>query len=74
MKTKNNTATTKKSVKKLTADKNAVGIEKKFKRIRTTCDSFDRDFDDPAECLQKIAKIVGSKNRIVEDDDYDDED
>ena len=73
MKTKNNTATTKKSVKKLTADKNAVCIEKKFKRIRTICDSFDRDFDDPGECLQKIAKIVGSKNRIVEDD-YDDED
>ena len=74
MKTKNNTATTKKSVKKLTADKNAAGIEKKFKRIRTICDSFDRDFDDPGEYLQKIAKIVGSKNRIVEDDDYDDED
>ena len=74
MKTKNNTATTKKSVKKLTADKKAAGIEKKFKCIRTTCDSFDRDFDDPAEYLQKIAKIVGSKNRIVEDDDYDDED
>lgn len=71
---KNNTATTKKSVKKLTADKNVAGIEKKFKRIRTICDSFDRDFDDPSECLQKIAKIVGSKNRIVEDDDYDDED
>ena len=74
MKTKNNTATTKKSVKKLTADKNAAGIEKKFKRIRTICDSFDHDFDDPGECLQKIAKIAGSKNRIVEDDDYDDED
>ena len=74
MKTKNNTATTKKSVKKLTADKNAAGIEKKFKRIRTICDSFDHDFDDAAEYLQKIAKIVGSKNRIVEDDDYDDED
>lgn len=74
MKTKNNTTTTKKSVKKLTADKNAAGIEKKFKRIRTVCDSFDHDFDDPAEYLQKIAKIVGSKNRIVEDDDYDDED
>lgn len=74
MKTKNNTATTKKSVKKLTADKNAAGIEKKFKRIRTICDSFDHDFDDPSENLQKIAKIVGSKNRIVEDDDYDDED
>ena len=71
---KNNTATTKKSVKKLTADKNAAGIEKKFKRIRTICDSFDHDFDDAAEYLQKIAKIVGSKNRIVEDDDYDDED
>ena len=71
---KNNTATTKKSVKKLTADKNAAGIEKKFKRIRIICDSFDHDFDDPGECLQKIAKIVGSKNRIVEDDDYDDED
>ena len=71
---KNNTATTKKSVKKLTADKKAAGIEKKFKRIRTICDSFDRDFDDATEYLQKIAKIVGSKNRIVEDDDYDDED
>lgn len=74
MKTKNNTTTTKKSVKKLTADKNAAGIEKKFKRIRTICDSFDHDFDDAAEYLQKIAKIAGSKNRIVEDDDYDDED
>ena len=74
MKTKNNTATTKKSVKKLTADNKTVGIEKKFKRIRTICDSFDHDFDDAAEYLQKIAKIVGSKNRIVEDDDYDDED
>ena len=74
MKTKNNTATTKKSVKKLTADKKAAGIEKKFKRIRTICDSFDHDFDDATEYLQKIAKIVGSKNRIVEDDDYDDED
>ena len=74
MKTKNNTATTKKSVKKLTADKKTAGIEKKFKRIRTICDSFDHDFDDPEEYLQKIAKIVGSKNRIVEDDDYDDED
>lgn len=71
---KNNTATTKKSVKKLTADKKAAGIEKKFKRIRTICDSFDRDFDDATEYLQKIAKIAGSKNRIVEDDDYDDED
>lgn len=74
MKTKNNTATTKKSVKKITADKKTAGIEKKFKRIRTICDSFDRDFGDAPECLQKIAKIVGSKNRIVEDDDYDDED
>ena len=54
MKTKNNTTTTKKSVKKLTADKNAAGIEKKFKRIRTICDSFDHDFDDAAEYLQKI--------------------
>ena len=74
MKTKNNTATTKKSVKKITADNKTAGIEKKFKRIRTICDSFDHDFDDAAEYLQKIAKIVGSKNRIVEDDDYDDED
>lgn len=74
MKIKNNTATTKKSVKKLTADKKTAGIEKKFKRIRTICDSFDRDFDDATEYLQKIAKIAGSKNRIVEDDDYDDED
>ena len=74
MKTKNNTATAKKSVKKITADKNAAGIEKKFKRIRTICDSFDHDFDDAAEYVQKIAKIAGSKNRIVEDDDYDDED
>ena len=71
---KNNTATAKKSVKKITADKKTAGIEKKFKRIRTICDSFDRDFGDAPEYLQKIAKIVGSKNRIVEDDDYDDED
>ena len=39
MKTKNNTATTKKSVKKITADNKTAGIEKKFKRIRTVCDS-----------------------------------
>ena len=48
-------------------------IEKKFDTIRALCDSFDHDFDDPAEYLKKIAKIAGSKNRIVDDDDDEDD-
>ena len=44
-------------------------MKKKIDEIKTLCDSFDRDFDDGAEFLAKIAKIVGSKNRILEEDE-----
>ena len=42
---------------------------KKIEAIKTLCDSFDRDFDDGLEFLAKIAKIVESKNRILEDEE-----
>lgn len=41
----------------------------KIKKIKDICDSFDRDFDDAAEFLGKIAKIAGSENRILEEDE-----
>lgn len=48
-------------------------MKKKLDEIKSICDAFDRDFDDSLKSLAEIASLVGSRNRILEDDDCEDD-